>query len=126
MRGKGYVWKRPDSGVGFQPDMNLTAQQAYKRWFYNHGRTEKEKDAKTIGNDNWTARKVIMHRERREISDFIEKKWLVKAGEPDFIKHYQAGVKLYMEGMMEEETREAERLAKEWNNTSPPDDVKAK
>ncbi|KIJ65271.1 hypothetical protein HYDPIDRAFT_27988 [Hydnomerulius pinastri MD-312] len=101
-------------------------KRAYKRWFYNHGRTEKEKDAKTIGNDNWTARKVIMHPERREISDFIEKKWLVKAGEPDFIKHYQAGVKLYMEGMMEEETGEAERLAKEWNNTSPPDDVKAK
>lgn len=67
-----------------------------------------------------------MQREKTQISSLIEANWPVKAGEPDFIKHYQAGVKLYMERMTEEEMGEAKQLAEEWNKTSPPDNIKAK
>jgi len=71
----------------------------------------------------WNAKSVCVHRFSKQISD--EHKRLSDGGEKDISK-YCAALSNVFEELSEDEMKECEALAIEWNNNPLPDDIQQK
>lgn len=100
--------------------------QSVKTWFYNRSRGQGKKTSEYEHPGNWTLRRVINHERNEEVSLLVEKRTGAIRGSNLWVAGYQARLTQVENSLSDSEKAEMRRMAVEWNEKGPPDDVKRK
>lgn len=93
-----------------------------KRWFYNYGGKQNQKDKVTYVR-KWNLKQVVGFLKKVEIQDICQTETQCLPGTKHYIGGYQKALTTVVEGLSKLEKARLHGLAKEWTKKKPPPEV---